>query len=261
MPRIAAGMSPNARAKWLFVAAIGTLDWVWMNAAGFRFGDGFFACAAAACALAAIALVYFYTERDERIRDFAHFGAQFLALSLVLIPLEYLAVSTYALIWLQTILTLLFNVHARSSQRNSELWWITAFSSLLTIAGGAILPASNPWIYNGFAGADDFLHAQQFAALRDGTMHVLGFYNTEGLIQLPSFHTVLAIMLAYNFRHHRWLFTAAIVLDTLIILSCPTEGSHYFIDLVAGAAVAALAIIAVRAWERRLDSSRQGLDL
>ena len=301
MPRIATGMSPNARAKWLFVAAIGTLDWVWMNAAGFRFGDGFLACAAAACALAAIALVYFYTERDERIRDFAHFGAQFLALSLVLIPLESLAVSTnaplahrsfvaldqgmgldwvawaqwvsahplihwalgvaYASIWLQTILAFMFNVHTRSSQRNSELWWIIAFSSLLTIAGGAVLPASNPWIYNGFAGVDDFLHAQQFAALRDGTMHVLGLYNTEGLIQLPSFHTVLAIMLAYNFRHHRWLFAAAVVLDTLIILSCPTEGSHYLVDLVAGAAVAVLAIIAVRAWERRLDSLRQGLDL
>ena len=40
MPRIAAGMSPNARAKWLFVAAVGTLDWVWMNAAGLRFGEG-----------------------------------------------------------------------------------------------------------------------------------------------------------------------------------------------------------------------------
>ncbi len=92
-------------------------------------------------------------------------------------------------------------------------------------------------------------------------MHVLAFYNTEGLIQLPSFHTVLAIILAYNFRDHRWLFAAAVVLDTLIILSCPTEGSHYFVDLVAGAAVAVLAIIAVRAWERRLDSVRQSLDL
>jgi hypothetical protein len=300
-PRIAAGMSPNACAKWLFVAAIGTLDWVWMNAAGFRFGDGFLACAAAACALAAIALVYFYTERDERIRDFAHFGAQFLALSLVLIPLESLAVSTnapladrsfvaldqgmgldwvawaqwvsahslihwalgvaYASIWLQTILAFMFNVHARANQRNSELWWIIAFSSLLTIAGGAVLPASNPWIYNGLAAVDDFLHAQQFAALRAGTMHVLGLYNTEGLIQLPSFHTVLAIMLAYNFRHHRWLFTAAIVLDTLIILSCPTEGSHYFVDLIAGAAVAAVAIVAARGWERWLDSWRPGFAL
>ena len=54
---------------------------------------------------------------------------------------------------------------------------------------------------------------------------------------------------------------AAIVLDTLIILSCPTEGSHYLVDLIAGAAVAAVAIIAVRAWERRLDSFRSGLAL
>jgi len=68
-------------------------------------------------------------------------------------------------------------------------------------------------------------------------------------------------MLAYNFRHNRWLFAAALFLDGLIILSCPTEGSHYFIDLPAGAIVAALAIAAVRAWERRLNALRPHLVL
>ena len=298
-PRVATRMSRNALAKWLFVAAVGILDAVWMNAAGFRFGAGFFPCATAACVLAAIALFYSYTERDDRIRDFAHFGAQFLALSVVMIPLEYLAVTTnapladssfvaldeamgldwpawarwvsahplihctlaaaYASMWAQMILTLVYNVHTRASERNSELWWITALASLVTIGVAAVWPAVSAWVYHGFAQMSDFAHMQQFAALRAGAMGAFDLGNTQGLIQLPSFHAVLAIMLAYNFRHHRWLFPVCLAYDGLVILACPTEGGHYFIDLPAGAIVAAAAIWAVRAWERRLDRPRPRL--
>ena len=60
-------------------------------------------------------------------------------------------------------------------------------------------------------------------------------------------------MMAYNFRHHRWLFPVALVLNAILILACPTEGSHYFIDLVAGAVVAVPTIWAVRLLQRQLD--------
>lgn len=88
------------------------------------------------------------------------------------------------------------------------------------------------------------------SALRDGTMGVLKFGNDEGMIQLPSFHTVLAIMLTYNLRHNRWLFAVAVALNTLLILSCPSEGCHYFIDLFAGALVATVTILGVRHLQR-----------
>ena len=217
--RLLTGMSRNASAKWLFVAAVGALNMVWMKAAGFHFGEGFLTGAVAAAALAAIALLYFYNQRDERIRDYAHFAAQFVALSLVMIPLECLGVSTHApladrsfvaldeamgldwvawarwvgayplvhatlavaynAIWPQTILTFAYNVHTRASERNSELWWVTAFASLVTVPIAAILPASNPWIYHGLAAVDDFRHAQQFLALRAGDMHVLSLPSTR----------------------------------------------------------------------------------
>jgi hypothetical protein len=109
-----------------------------------------------------------------------------------------------------------------------------------------MFPATNPYVYYGLEGADHFLHMQHFVGLRDGTIHVVKHINDEGLIQLPSFHTILAIMLTYNVRHNRWLFTAAVVLNTALILSCPSEGSHYFVDLIAGAAVAAATIWGVR---------------
>ena len=299
--RLLSGMSLNTRAKWMSLAALGALDAVWMETAGFHVGEGFLPCAAAATGLAAIALVYFYSERDERIRDFAHFGAQFLVLSLVIIPLEYLAVSTnapladrglvmldevmgldwplwvqwvevhllmhsilsvvYASIWVQLIVAFVYNVHSRAPQRNSELWWVITLSSLVTIAVAAVWPATSAWVYHGLAPMNDFAHMQQFAAVRSGAMRSFDLGNTQGLIQLPSFHTVLAIVLAYNFRHRRLLFVAAVFLDLLVILSCPTEGGHYFIDLVAGALVAAAVVPAVRLLERRLDRAQPYLVL
>jgi membrane-associated phospholipid phosphatase len=42
-------------------------------------------------------------------------------------------------------------------------------------------------------------------------------------------------------------------LNTVLILSCPSVGSHYFIDLVAGAAVAAATIWGVRRLKRQLS--------
>lgn len=259
-------MSGNAAAKWIFLAIVGAVDSIWMNIAGFHFGTGSLPCAAGAGLLVAIALFYFYMERDDRIVDFAHFGAQFLVLSLVMVPLEYLAVSTnlpladpafaaidrasglswvswaqwvlahpavheglflaYNSLWPQAILAFVYNTHTRSGRRNSELWWITAIASLVTIAGGGLAPALSAWVYHGLATVSDFPHMLQFVAVRAGTLHVIDLADTRGLIQLPSFHTVLAIMLAYNFRHHRWLFSAAVFLNALVIVACPTEGGH-----------------------------------
>jgi hypothetical protein len=110
------------------------------------------------------------------------------------------------------------------------------------MAGCAAFPAINPYVYYGLERADHFVHMQQFLELRAGTMHVLGKMSDEGLVQLPSFHTILAIMVTYNLRHSRWLLSIAGGLNGLLIVSCPTEGSHYLIDLIAGAAVAGATI-------------------
>jgi hypothetical protein len=141
----------------------------------------------------------------------------------------------------------------RANWRNHEIWWITFFSALVTIAGSAAFPASNPYVYYGLERPDYFLHMVHFLGLRDGTMHIIGFSHAQCLVQLPSFHTILAIMLTYNLRHNLWLLSAALVLNTILILSCPNVGSHYFIDLVAGAAVAAATIWGVCRLRRQLS--------
>jgi hypothetical protein len=280
-------MSRDAAVRWLLLFLVGLVDWVWMRWAGFNFGPGVVQSIGFISLLILISIFYFYTVRDERIMHFAHFGAQYLALFAVLTVLSYLAVSTNAPVvddalsaidkkmgldwvawtnWIgahpdvgwaffivygslpaQQFFCYVRNVHTRANWRNSEIWWITFVSALVTIAGSAAFPASDPYVYYGLERADHFLHMEHFLRLRDGTMHVIGFSYAQGLVQLPSFHTILAIMLTYNLRHNKWLFAAALVWNTVLILSCPSEGDHYFVDLVAGGAVAGATIWTVRA--------------
>jgi hypothetical protein len=286
-------LSREAAVKWLLLASVALIDWIWMASARFGIDSGYFLTCSWIFLLTLISLFYFYTGRDQRIMEFAHFGAQLLSLYALVMLLSYLAVSTDAplvdgafdaidkslgLDWVawvewvtahpligsglsiaydslpaQALFCYIYNVHTRAIWRNSELWWITFISVLVTIAGSAVFPGTNPYVYYGLEGADHFTHMKHFLGLRDGTMHVISFVDTQGLIQLPSFHTILAIMLTYNLRHNRWFFGAAAVLNAALILSCPSEGSHYFVDLLAGAAVAAATIWGVRRLGRHFN--------
>jgi len=241
--------SRGAAARWLLVAIIGAVDWVWMAQAGFHTGARFLQSIAFIWGLNLIDLFYCLTNRDDRIMRFAHFAAQYLALLAVMMSLSYLAVSTntpladpvfdtmdkamgfdwvewkawvvahpvlqcglrvaYDSLPVQTLIAYIYNVHTRGSWRNNEIWWITFFSALVTIGVSALIPTLNPHVYYGIAVADEFLHMQHFLGLRAGTMRAISFTGAHGLVQLPSFHTILAIMLTYNFRHNRWLLTAA----------------------------------------------------
>jgi hypothetical protein len=284
----------EAAVKWSLLAFIALLDGIWLVSSGFHLGPGYSQALGWIVLLILVSLFYYYTGRDQRIMEFAHFGAELLSLYVLLIPLSYLAVATdFALAdrvfdsidkslgldwvawtqwvkrhprleWLlfvaygslpfQALVCYIYNVHTRASWRNNEIWWITLASALVTIAGSAAFPASNPYVYYGLDTGKDFLDFQHFLRLRDGTMHIIGLTDAQGLIQLPSFHTVLAIMFTYNLRHNRWLFSTALLLNTALILSCPTEGSHYFIDLFAGAVVVAATIWGVRSFGSRLGA-------
>jgi hypothetical protein len=278
--------SRETATKWLLLILVAIMNWLWMSYAGFRIGPAYLQTVGAIVLLAFVAVVYSYAGRDERISEFAQFGAQILALYAMLMMASYLAVSTNAPVfdrtfdsadkllgfdwvgwtewvkvhphvrWLlsaaydslpvQALVCYVYNIHNRAFSRNSEIWWITLISGFITIVGSAAFPANNPYVFYGLESADHFTHMKHFFGLRDGTMQVLPFTDAEGLIQLPSFHTVLAITMTYNLRHNRWLFASAFVLNALLVLSCPTEGSHYFVDLFAGAVVAASAIWIVR---------------
>jgi PAP2 superfamily len=281
----------NSGLKWASMILVGFASWTWATTAGFQLGAEYLRFSGFISVLALISFIYYYANRDHRITNIAHFGAQYLFLLMLLDLLTALAVSTnaplvdqqfdaidkamgfhwvawkelvfahpilryglriaYASLPLQLFFCCIYNAHTGTSWKNSEIWWITCISGVVTIAGCAAFPAMNPYVYYGLERADHFIHMDQFLELRSGTMHVIGKMSDEGLVQLPSFHTILALMVTYNVRHNRWLLSIAAGLNGLLIVSCPTEGSHYLIDLIAGAAVAAATIWGVRLMGRQ----------
>ena len=85
-----------------------------------------------------------------------------------------------------------------------------------------------------------------FEPLRDGTFKLIDLGNMQGLVSIPSFHTVLAILLSHAMRRTR---VAAVfwVLNAWMIVSTPRYGSHYLVDIIAGALTAIAAIVL---WEK-----------
>jgi hypothetical protein len=62
--------------------------------------------------------------------------------------------------------------------------------------------------------------------------------QVKGLIAFPSFHAVLAVLIAWYARELRILNVAALGINILVLIATPIHGGHFVIDIVAGIAVA-----------------------
>lgn len=89
-------------------------------------------------------------------------------------------------------------------------------------------------------------HLEALNALRSDPAHIFDLGRMPGLVTFPSFHTAMGIVAIYCARGTPWLFAPMIVINGLMIAATPVFGSHYGIDVIAGAAVAGAAILAYR---------------
>ena len=88
----------------------------------------------------------------------------------------------------------------------------------------------------------NFQHVGPIAGLRSGEITVIHLSDLHGLITFPSFHACGAILLAWGFWSVPLLRAPALVLNGLMLMSVPTDGAHYLVDIIAGAALAGGAI-------------------
>lgn len=131
----------------------------------------------------------------------------------------------------------------------SEFCTATMVALLIIVPISGLLPALGAWVHFGVGLTQPFWLADVLA-MRAGTMPVLGEHGLQGIIVFPSFHTVLAILLVYAMRWSLFALVASASLNAVMLLSIPTVGSHYFVDLIGGAIVALLAIAVARRIER-----------
>lgn len=159
------------------------------------------------------------------------------------------------------ILVLSFATHGQRDEARCFLasFWLAAIISLVLFRW---LPTLGPLAYS-WHGPIDYMptsglyQADLIPMLREGRAEPIDLAHLRGLVGPPSFHAasaVLYILAAWRTRNLRWPLT---VVNGLMLLSIPVEGTHYAVDVVSGAAVALTAYAVVRIVARRRRAAVQ----
>lgn len=133
-----------------------------------------------------------------------------------------------------------------------ELFVIT---SLCTILISGIVPAAGPWKLAPARGVVDTHLVSQFEPIRAATLRTIDLLDMQGLISMPSLHTILALLIVYAMWRTPLRYVFAL-LNVVTIAATPIVGGHYLVDLLAGALLLT-AVIAVRVLARP-RASRSG---
>lgn len=141
------------------------------------------------------------------------------------------------------------------------------FAAMLVHVFGAlaycIMPAVGPFLYEPGANALESARQQHmfggYLALAAGDR---GWIASEGsafmfaaVAAMPSLHVASsAVFLHYAWKHARWLGVAYLPLFVFIVFEAVATRWHYWVDVVAGLALTALAIAITTAVFRRIEA-------
>lgn len=127
--------------------------------------------------------------------------------------------------------------------RLRDMFWLFVTGGLLACLGGLLLPALGPAKSFGIQVHSFVPVIEQLISGRDLTFTLSGM---TGVVSFPSFHTTMALMFIWGFRGTGpagWIMTGV---NLTMLCSVPFFGNHYLTDMIAGAAVMAVSLAAVK---------------
>ena len=265
---------------WTLILVLGAVDSYWAHCKGWTF-YGWPTVIFSLTFLLAVGLFYGLSGRNRSLADAGHYAALWIAFALAGAVFTYLTATlgmplrdaglfrldaAFGFDWFawsgwvaahrplrlaleivyesflpQIVGSVLFFAHIRRSDRNHELLWMGMVSLIITAVIAGFVPATGPYI----PGAPP-VWTVAFIAVREGAVSRFVFGDLQGIIAIPSFHAVVAILLIYTHRRLARSFYPVLLLNGLMLLSAPSQGHHYLVDVIAGIAVAVLSIAAVR---------------
>ena len=132
--------------------------------------------------------------------------------------------------------------------RAYELAFAFTFCILLASTLSIFMPALGSTVYHGLEGtrglpstAGNF-HMATVAYFRDDPMATFELAKLQGIVTFPSFHMVMAILVAHSLRGTGIASWLATTWALLVMISAVVIGGHYVIDLFAGAVTWAMAV-------------------
>jgi len=91
---------------------------------------------------------------------------------------------------------------------------------------------------------------RDLAPVRDGALRHLDLFGLAGIVTFPSFHAASALLYGWALWPVRWIRPFAVLVNLAMLAATPIAGGHYFVDLLAGVAVALAAIVVARRLDR-----------
>jgi membrane-associated phospholipid phosphatase len=110
------------------------------------------------------------------------------------------------------------------------------------------------------------IQLERLPLAREGVLRTLNFSQIGGIVTFPSFHASAAILALWGLWGVWWLRPLALITNIGMLLATPLLGGHYFVDVIAGVALAAFAIavakwISTRAARAPSSSRKFGMEL
>lgn len=156
--------------------------------------------------------------------------------------IKFVLAAAYASMSSQILFSIIYFSHRKEANSCNELWWTATISLVITTIISGFLPAMGAFEHYGVADSLHGVHLPDLHALRKGTITSLPLEHMQGIITLPSYHTVLAIVLTYIYRNQRVILSVVLPLNLVMLVAIPSEGGHYLADMLAGGVVAAFSI-------------------
>jgi membrane-associated phospholipid phosphatase len=119
---------------------------------------------------------------------------------------------------------------------------VTTVISSLVPAIGTYHQYGLPTDFSGFNAIGYLVQIDRLPLTRDGTLRVLDISHLGGIITFPSFHAAAAILALWGFWGVWWMRPVSIIANVGMLMATPLLGGHYFVDVLAGVGLAALAI-------------------
>ena len=143
--------------------------------------------------------------------------------------------------------------------RCQELLALTLMSAVTASLISCLFPAraamdfyANEALRLQFDSNAGIFHLKQLMALRGSDPIILEPTALAGLSTFPSFHTAAGILIVYSCRGNSIRLAAGTAYSAIMIASTPLFGGHYFVDLIAGTALAIAMIMLWRMCEKNL---------
>ena len=138
----------------------------------------------------------------------------------------------------QILLSALYLPLSGRTQRGAELLLLASSTAVVCCLASAFWPAVCP--------STEVSSIPHLMTLRAPGPWQFDLFNMEGIVTMPSYHTILAVLLTYTFRNTGVFGWSIAALNVVMLFAIPPIGGHYLVDMFAGAAIAVSAIGIVR---------------